>query len=39
MTDHSKPRPVISENQAVIRLNKDNKNASAMLAKADHRLL
>lgn len=39
MTDYSKPRPIISENQADKRLTENNQNALAMLAKADHRLL
>lgn len=37
--DYSKPRPTISESQADKRLIKNNKNAFALLAKADHRLL
>lgn len=39
MPNYSKPRPAISEAQADKRLSADNQNASAMLAKADHRLL
>lgn len=39
MVDYSKPRPAISETQADKRLMQNNQNFSALLAKADHRLL